>query len=72
MQFVFIFRRIEKKPTSSTVVLTSLIFRNVAPIMAGINIRKEKRAAFIGFNPKKRRKAIVIPERDKPGRIDSP
>ena len=65
-------RIMEKRPTSSIVSLTSFILRNVAPIIAGMKIRKEKRAAFIGFNPKKRRKAIVSPERERPGRIDSP
>ena len=63
---------IEKKPTSSNVSPISFSLRKVAPIMAGMNIRKEKRAAFIGFNPKTRRKAIVSPERERPGSIDKP
>ncbi len=64
--------RIEIKPTSSSVASASFNLRNVAPIIAGIKIRNENLAAFIGSNPNIRRNAIVVPEREIHGRIDRP
>tara|TARA_B100000579_G_scaffold315007_1_gene264476 strand:- start:122 stop:373 length:252 start_codon:yes stop_codon:yes gene_type:complete len=63
---------IEFKPTSSNVASASFNLRNVAPIIAGIKIRNENLAAFIGSNPNIRRNAMVVPERDIPGRMDKP
>ena len=63
---------IEIKPTSSNVSPASFNLRIVAPIIAGIKIRNENLAAFIGSNPNIRRNAIVVPEREMPGRIANP
>ena len=62
----------ENRPTSSSVASASFNLRKVAPIIAGIKIRKENLAALIGSNPKILRNAIVVPEREIPGRIDKP
>ena len=64
--------KIDTKPTSSSVSPASFNLRKVAPIIAGIKIRKENLAALTGSNPKILRNAIVVPEREIPGRIDKP
>jgi hypothetical protein len=61
-----------RKPTSSTVSLISPILRSVAPIIAGINKRKDNRAALTGSIPKILEIAIVEPERETPGSIANP
>ena len=63
---------IDNQPTSSKVFSAWFSFSNVAPIIAGIKIKNENLAAFIGSNPNIRRNAIVVPEREIPGRIDNP
>ncbi len=63
---------IETKPTSFKAVSASFNLRNVAPTMAGMKIRNENLAALVGSNPNTRRKAIVVPEREMPGRIERP
>ena len=65
-------KRIEMKPTSSNVLPAWLSLSKVAPSIAGIKIKNENFAAFIGSTPNIRRKEIVIPEREIPGSIDNP
>ena len=64
------FNDIDRNLVSAEAIYNNL--RNVAPMIAGINIRNENLAAFIGSNPNIRRNAIVVPEREIPGRIDKP
>ena len=64
--------KIDNKPTSSKVSPASFNLRKVAPMIAGIKIRNENLAALIGSNPKILRNAIVVPEREIPGRMDKP
>ena len=42
-----------------------------APIITGIDIKKENFNAFFSFNPTKSPEEIVIPERDTPGKSAS-
>ena len=52
--------------------LRSPILRRVAPTIAGINSKKEKRAARTGSIPNIFDIAIVDPERETPGKIANP
>ena len=57
---------------SEGIALISLIFRSAAPLIAGIERRKENLAAALGSIPKSMPTAIVDPEREIPGMIAKP
>ena len=49
--------------------MASIIVRRLAPRMAGMDIRKEKRTANFRSKPTKQPAVMVVPEREMPGQV---